>query len=113
MSTTQAPPNYDLVISGTVAGLLKVRRSTVDQLSAAVGITRATLYRKIREGKWNANETGAIADAFRVDVDDLYHGRISPGEPLHAVSPFQSGVTDKSVITREYADNRTCYARAA
>ena len=43
--STQTDTEYDMVISGTVAGLLKVRRSTVDDLAACTGITRATLSR--------------------------------------------------------------------
>jgi len=45
--STETIVSYDMVISGTIAGLLKVRRSTVDQLAARTGITRATLYRKL------------------------------------------------------------------
>ena len=89
-----------MVISGTIAGLLKVRRSTVDQLAACTGITRATLYRKLRDGRWNANETGAIADRFGVDVADLYHGHISPGPSL-------------GPVTHEYQTVRSDYMLAA
>ena len=84
--STQTDTEYDMVISGTVAGLLKVRRSTVDDLAACTGITRATLYRKLRDGRWNANETGVIADRFGVDVADLYHGHITAGPPLRPVT---------------------------
>jgi hypothetical protein len=92
--------DYDMVISGTIAGLLKVRRSTVDQLAACTGITRATLYRKLRDGRWNANETGTIADQFGVDVADLYHGHITPGPAL-------------GTVTREYRTVRSDYCLAA
>ena len=96
-------PHYDMVISGTIAGLLKVRRSTVDQLAACTPITRATLYRKLREGKWNVNEAGAIAAAFHIDVNDLYRGRITDGPPLE--QPFQGGI-GRSDVTHELARSR-------
>ena len=90
--STQTITSYDMVISGTVAGLLRVRRSTVDDLAAATGITRATLYRKLRDGRWSANDVGAIADAFGVGVVDLYGGHITAGRELKHV-------------TREYGDD--------
>lgn len=98
--STDTIVSYDMVISGTIAGLLKVRRSTVDDLAACTGITRATLYRKLRDGKWNANETGVIADQFGVDVADLYHGHITPGAPL-------------APVTHGYVAGRPLYALAA
>lgn len=82
MLHTQITVNYDRIISGTVSGLLTTRGSTVDELSAVCGITRATLYRKLRLGKWTANEAGAVAGAFGVPVADLYAGHVTAGAAL-------------------------------
>lgn len=68
----------DRMISATTTALLNLHGLTVDQLSEVTGITRATLYRKLRHGRWSANETGAIARAFSVSVADLYAGQVTP-----------------------------------
>lgn len=80
----------DRMISATTSGLLNLRGATVDQLADTTGITRATLYRKLRHGRWSANEAGAIARAFAVDVSDLFAGRVTPGPDLSVTVKYST-----------------------
>lgn len=70
------------MISATVAGLLNLRGSAVEDLAAEAHIAQATLYRKLRGGRWKATEAKMIADAFKVPVGDLYDGKVTPGPAL-------------------------------
>ena len=76
------PTWSDRVISGTVTGLLTVRGAHMDDLVAATGISKSTLYRKVNSGRWTAHEVKLVADAFTVPVSDLYDGRVTPGPSL-------------------------------
>lgn len=84
----------DRVIARTVSALAAGRDETIEQVAAATGIAKSTLYRRIDgESPFKAFEVAVLADYFDRPISDLYDGldgRIDPKPPVVASSKRRS-----------------------
>lgn len=74
-SSEPQPDPVNLAISTAVNQLREERGVTVDQLAVYAGLSRASLYNKLRgEFGWKATDIAALARYFGVEPNDLFSG---------------------------------------
>lgn len=65
ITSQPAPANFDLDVASVVRMLMARSRMSVEQLGAVVGISRGTLYNRLKaENPWQAWELKVIAEHF-------------------------------------------------
>lgn len=66
----------DATISATVRALRSAREDSIERAAERIGINSRTLKRRLHDGGWTATEVAEIADAYGIEVADLYAGRV-------------------------------------
>lgn len=71
----------DDVVRATIRANLAARDLHMDELAAAIGMSRSTMYRRLTSrghtAAFTAGEVAAVALALDVPIGDLFEGRVS------------------------------------
>lgn len=91
--TSRQLGDADDVVRATIRANLAARSLHMDELAAAIGMSRSTMHRRLTSSgatsAFTAGEVAAVATALGVRVGDLFEGRVS------VVSLSEGSVTNR------------------